>query len=53
MRRHKPIVFWVMVGAIWVSSFLGGRAYGWWEADQFMANVAAALKAITPSGNCQ
>lgn len=39
-------MLWVLVGLVCVGAFFAGRAYGWYEADKFMAEVARGLGVV-------
>lgn len=45
---RKKVGFALLMVLLLVGSFCWGRAYGWAEADKFMADLAMALSQTAP-----
>jgi hypothetical protein len=46
MLNFKRQLFGLFMALLLVLSFVSGRAYGWYEADRFMEDVAKSLGVV-------
>ena len=46
MKNDSAYLLGIVTGLLLVAAFMLGRAYGWHEADVFMANMAKSLQGL-------